>query len=361
MTSTAQQPIVEDDVTPHSARNPVLATLGRIFSSDLFVLFLTVVLVIVALPFTNGFLSGGNLANIASNYWPLLLVVVGQAFVLITAGIDLSQTAILAMTNVLGAMLVTTAANPALFSKSPFWNLLFNADGGFLGSGPASVLAAWLVMIVLGGLIGLANGFAVARVKMPPFMVTLATMLFVTAFAVWSTKSENILNLPPTYLSLANGWVAAAVGVVAVGVAHLILSRSILGQWLYAIGTNEQTARVSGVPTRRVVTLAYVLSGVFTAVGAALYSARLGAGRPTLGANLLMDVIGAVVIGGVSLFGGRGRMSGVVLGVLFFVVLTNVLNLMGLAFYTIMWIKGVVIVAAVAMDTIRTRRAAGQA
>ena len=342
--------------SPEVQKGRSVSILGRLLSSDLFVLVLTVGVVLVSLPFTNGFLSQGNLMNIASNYWPLLLIVVGQAFVLITAGIDLSQTATLALTNVVGAMLVTTAADPDLFSKSPFWGILFAERGSFIGHGTLSVIIAWLVMLLLGAVVGLFNGLAISRVQMPPFMVTLATMLFVTAFAVWTTKSENVRNLPPLHLSLSDGWVAAAVGVTGATIAHFILSRSLLGEWFYSIGINEAAARVSGVPTRAVITTAYVLSGMFTAGAAALYSARLGAGRPTLGSTLLLDVIGAVVIGGVSLMGGRGRITGAALGVLFFVVLANVLNLMGLAFYTVMWIKGFVIVTVVAIDAIRLRR-----
>lgn len=353
MTMTQQsQPTVES-----GEPGPAVALLGRAFRSDLFVLFLTVAVVLAALPFTSHLLSVGNLANIASNYWPLLLIVIGQTFVLITAGIDLSQTAILAVTNVFGVMLITSQADANLFGKSPFWGILFDAEGGLLGSGGVSVVLAWLVMMALGAAVGLINGVAVSYIQMPPFMVTLATMLFVSAFTVWATKSENVRNPPSLYLSLSNGYVAAAVGVVAAVIAYLLLNRSVLGRWLYAIGINERTARVSGVPTRAVMIAAYVLSGLFTAVGAALYSARLGAGRPTLGSGVLLDVIGSAVIGGVSLMGGRGRITGVVLGVLFFVVLTNVLNLAGLAFYTIMWIKGLVIVAAVAIDTVRSRGA----
>lgn len=330
----------------------------RLLDSDLFVLGLTVVLILGMLPFTSGrLLTQGNLLNVASNFWPLLLVVIGQTFVLIAGGIDLSQTAILAFTGVFGSMLVMTAADPGMYSKSPFWGILFHEHGGVLGSG-AGVIVAWLVMIGLGGIIGSLNGFSVARIGMPPFMVTLTMMLFMTAFTVWSTKSENILNLPPAYGWLANGWVAAALGVSMAVLAHVILSRSVYGHWLYATGINRRTAEVSGVPVRRVILFAYVLSGAFTALGAALYTARLGTGRPTLGSNLLMDVIGAAVIGGVSLMGGRGRITGAALGVLFFVVLTNALNLMGLEFYTIMWIKGAVILLAVAIDVVRSRLAA---
>lgn len=354
MSDTPRSEAIPGSTTKDATRRSV-PILARMLASDLFVLVLTVGIALMALPFTNGFLSPGNLTNIASNYWPLLLIVVGQAFVLITAGIDLSQTATLALSNVVGAILITTAADPNLFSKSPFWGILFDEGGSFLGSGTMAVIFAWLVMLSLGGLVGLLNGFAISRMRMPPFMVTLTTMLFVTAFAVWTTKSENVRNLPPLHLSLADGWVAAGVGVTGAIIAHLILSRSVLGEWFYSIGINEAAARVSGVPTRAVITSAYVLSGMFTAAAAALYSARLGAGRPTLGSTLLLDVIGAVVIGGVSLMGGRGRITGAALGVLFFVVLTNVLNLMGLAFYTIMWVKGLVILTVVGIDAIRLR------
>lgn len=333
---------------------------GRLVGSELFGLVLTLVVAFGTLPFTNRFLTYGNLANIASNYWPLLIIVLGQMFVLITAGIDLSQTAIMALVNTFGAMMITQAANPLLFEKSPFWGLLLDEGGGVLGSGAGSVVLAWFLMVVLGGLVGLINGYAVARIKMPPFMVTLTTMLFFTAFTIWSTQSENVLNLPDTYRLTSNAWVAAGVGLVMATIAHLVLRRSVYGQWLYSIGINQRAARVSGVPTTTVIMFAYVLSGAFTAVAAALYSSRLGAGRPTLGANLLMDIIGAAVIGGVSLMGGRGRVVSVAFGVLFFVVLTNVLNLMGLPYYTIMWIKGLVIVAAVAIDTLRLRAEGGR-
>jgi len=344
-------PAPSGPVVSQEARQPLWR---RLLYSDLFVLLLTLIVVLALLPFANGLLSPGNLLNVASNFWPLLLIVIGQTFVLIAGGIDLSQTAILAFTSVFGAMLMTTAANPALYAKSPFWGILFNENGGVLGSG-AGVAVAWGVMMALGALIGLLNGFAVSRVGMPPFMVTLTTTLFITAFTVWSTKSENVLNLPPAYTALATSWIAAPIAVVVAVIAHVVLSRSVYGHWLYATGINARTAEVSGIPVRRVILMAYVLSGVFTALGAALYTARLGAGRPTLGANLLMDVIGAAVIGGVSLMGGRGRITGAALGVLFFVVLTNGLNLMGLEFYTIMWVKGLVILSAVGIDTVRSR------
>jgi len=324
--------------------------------TDATVLGLTVALVTVMTILNPRMISAGNVANIVSNYWPLLLVVTGQVFVLITAGIDLSQTATMALANVTGAMLVTTAADPNLFGKSPWWGTLLGPEGGVLGATTIGVLGAWAVMLVIGASVGALNGWAVTRFNMPPFMVTLATLQLVTAVAIWSTKSENVINLPESYVGLGTGTSAAVIAVAAAVIAHLVLARTLLGRWLYAVGINKVTARVSGVPVQRAVVCAYVISGMFAALAGALYSARLDAGRPTLGANLLMDVIGAAVIGGVSLLGGRGRIVTAALGVLLFVVLSNALNLLGLEFHTVMWVKGIVILLAVGVDTLRTRR-----
>lgn len=341
---------------PAARPSKVSRYLSPALLTDATVLGLTVALVIIMTILNPRMISAGNVANIMSNYWPLLLVVSGQVFVLITAGIDLSQTATMALANVTGAILVTTAANPDLFEKSPWWGTLLGPEGGLLGATAIGVLGAWLVMLVLGAAVGLLNGWAVTRLNMPPFMVTLATLQLVTAVAIWSTKSENVINLPESYVDVGTGTSAAVIAVAAAVVAHLVLSRTLLGRWLYAVGVNKVTARVSGVPVGRVVVSAYVISGMFAALGGALYSARLDAGRPTLGASLLMDVIGAAVIGGVSLLGGRGRIVTAALGVLLFVVLSNALNLLGLEFHTVMWVKGVVILGAVGVDTLRTRR-----
>ncbi len=128
-----------------------------------------------------------------------------------------------------------------------------------------------------------------------------------------------------------------------------------MGRWFYATGSNQRTSKVSGVPVARVIIMAYVLSGMFAAMGAVFYSARLGAGRPTLGATLLLDVVGATVIGGTSLFGGKGKIMWTVFGVLFFVLLDNSLNLLNLSFYWVQIVKGSVILLAATLDVLRTR------
>ena len=147
--------------------------------------------------------------------------------------------------------------------------------------------------------------------------------------------------------------------VIAVAVAlaaHTLLNRTVFGRQVFAIGANRRAAEISGVPVRRVIVAVFTISALCATVGAILYSTRLEAGRPTLGeGNFLLDVIGATVIGGTSLFGGKGKIIWTVFGVLFFVLLSNTLNLMNLSSFHIDMVKGAVIVAAALLDVLRTR------
>jgi ribose transport system permease protein len=337
------------------------AVLRRLFAGEGFVAILIVVYVVAMAPFAQGLVSERNALNVLSNFWPLAIIVIGQTFVLVLAGIDLAQSAIINLTNTVGALLVTRALEPSLFGKSALWGTVVGEDGGPLGGNGGGIALAVVLMVVIGAGLGTINGLLIARLKMPPFMVTLGTMLLFSAVAVWLTRSENVPNLPEEYIAIGQGRIWGAITIPAIiavvlGVAaHFILSKTPFGAWLYAAGTSRDTAIISGVPFRRVVVLAYALSGVFATIGGILYSTRLEAGRPTLADDLLLDVIGAAVIGGVSLFGGKGSVLGAALGALFFVVLSNSLNLLNLPFTVVFIVKGLVIVAAALLDVVRTR------
>lgn len=341
------------------------ALLRRLLAGEGFVAILIVVFILAMAPFARGLLTERNMVNVLSNFWPLAIIVIGQTFVLVLAGIDLAQTAIINLTNTVGALLVSRALEPTLFQNSVLWNTVIGPDGGPLGGGWPGILSALLIVVVIGALLGSLNGLAIARLRMPPFMVTLGTMLLFSAVAVWLTRSENVANLPDDYVAIGQTslWGALTVPAliaVALGVAaHYLLGRTPFGGWIYAAGTNRDAAIISGVPYKRVVVTAYALSGVFATVGGLLYSARLEAGRPTLADDLLLDVIGAAVIGGVSLFGGKGSVLGAALGALFFVVLSNSLNLLNLPFTVVFIVKGLVIVAAALLDVARTRLLGG--
>ena len=340
-----------------------MRALQRLLVSEYFVLLLAILLFAVLAPFVPRIASLANLANVASNAWPLLAIAVGQTLVLIIAGIDLSQIAVIAVSSVLGGMIMTGAANPVLFDKTPLWGILFSESGGLLANTPWGVPVGLLVMFAAGAIIGLVNGVAIAKAKLPPFMMTLITLLFFSSFAVYLTRAENISNLPLAFTVLGGSRASPWLGyplLISGGLAllvHLLLSRTVFGRWLYAVGLNREAARISGVPVSRVIITTYMLSAVCATVGGVLYSARLGMGRPGFGEgfDLLLDVIGATVIGGTSLFGGRGKILWTVFGVLLFVLLTNALNLLNLSYFTVNIVKGAFILFAALLDVTRRR------
>lgn len=327
-------------------------------------LYISLIYFVAMLPFVPALASGENLQNILNNFWPLFAVAIGQTFVLILAGIDLSQSSVMAITSVAGAAIMSQGLDENLFSKSPLWGNVLHAGGGLLAHSALAIPVAIPVMLSLGALIGFLNGLAITRLVMPPFMVTLVSQMLFASVAIWFTKSESIINLPEGFKSLGQDgfgpltW-ALVITLIVAAISQFLLSRSILGRWFYAVGTNVKTARVSGVPVNRVTVLAYVFSGLCAAVASIIYSARLETGRPTLGSEMLLDIIGAAVIGGTSLFGGKGKVVWTAFGVLFFILLDNSLNLLSLPFYTIMVVKGAFILAAALLDVYRTRSLAG--
>jgi ribose/xylose/arabinose/galactoside ABC-type transport system permease subunit len=219
-------------------------------------------------------------------------------------------------------------------------------------------------MLGVGAGIGALNGFCVTRLGMPPFIVTLAGMMFFSGAALWyttfHTTTSSIANLPRSFVALGQGSVGPIpnslwVVVTLAALAHLILTRTVLGQRLYAIGRNPKAAAVAGVPVARCVILAFVISGFCAAVSSILYTGRLETGTPILGERILLDVIGAVVIGGTSLFGGKGKILWTVTGVLFLVLIDTSLKILGLSLFFVLAIKGGVILLAAVLDALRTR------
>ncbi|MBC8002712.1 MAG: ABC transporter permease [Opitutaceae bacterium] len=304
----------------------------RWFLSEYLVLVLTILLIVVLAPFTPGLLTPANLLNILGYLLPLFIIAIGMTMVMITGGIDLSVTSVIALTSVVGATLMTS-------------------DGHSL-----PVVAGVLTMLALGAGIGAINGAIVTWLRLPAFIVTLASMMFLSGFAVWYTQSKSIYNLPASFLSLGQRLpiTLAVTGFLAV-VAHLLLRRTVYGRWLYAVGQNATAAHISGVPVRAVICAAYIASGFCAALASIMLTARLETGSPVLGREILLDVIGATVVGGTSLFGGRGKIAWTFFGVLFLTVLDNALNLLNLSQFSITIAKGCVILLAAVLDAVRSR------
>jgi ribose/xylose/arabinose/galactoside ABC-type transport system permease subunit len=335
-----------------AARAPVAAERGgwlrRLLLSEYLVLLLTALYVVVMIPLAPEIVAVETWQDILGAMMPLLVVAVGQAFVLIVAGIDLSATSNLAISSVLAAAVMTL-------------------DGGPLAGAPAwvAIAAGVVTFVAVGSALGSLNGACVTRFNMPPFIVTLTTMMFFSGLAIWITTlltpdGSSIGNLPQGFAFLGQGRIggmpfSVLIALAVCVAAHVALSRTLYGRWLFAIGINPRAAEVSGVPVRRVVFWAYVVCGACAGIAAILYTARLETGTPVLGQRILLDVVGAAVIGGVSLFGGKGKVIWVVFGALFLTVVDKGLSLLGLSLASVFAIKGGVILAAAIVDAQRQR------
>lgn len=311
--------------------------LRRALDSEYLVLWLVLASFVALLPFIPDLASRQNLANLLLTLLPLLVLACGQTLVLITAGIDLSACSIMAVASVVGG-------------------LAMNGDTGWLAGSPWAAPAGVLLMLAVGAVLGAFNGLSVAVLRMPPFMVTLTTMMAGSGLAIWLTRSETIYNLPPAFNKLGGHLaLAAMIAVALAGGAHLLLNRTLLGRWFYALGHNPRMAHVSGVPVTGVTLAAYVLSGLLAAAAAVLYTGQAETASPLLGQRLLLDVIAATVIGGTSLFGGRGKVLWTLGGVAFIKLLDNSLNLLNCSFFTITMVKGAVVLVAALLDATRRR------
>jgi ribose/xylose/arabinose/galactoside ABC-type transport system permease subunit len=321
------------------SRTSAAKLFGRIIESQYLVLCLSAVYFVCVLPITPSFATPDNLANILVTLLPLFVVAIGQTIVLITGGIDLSVTSIMALASITGATMM-------------------NTEHGWMAGSPFAVPVAILAMIAVGALAGLANGIAVDKFKMPPFIVTLTSMMFLSGLAIWLTKSKNIGSLPAAFNVIGGRmFIAFIIASVLGAIGHVMLGRTVWGQWLYAVGHNARASAISGVPVSGVVISAYVASGVFASIAAMLYMGQAESGSPVLAQRLLLDIVGATVIGGTSLFGGRGKVLWTLFGVLFLKLIDNSLNLLDLSYFTIMMVKGAVILFAALMDSARNRLA----
>lgn len=326
-------------------RRPLRALLRRAVLSEYLVFYLTAIYFLAVWPIVPEMASLSTAYNILTDMLPLLVVAIGQTFVLIVAGIDLSVTSIIALASVMGASVMT-------------------ADGGYLGGTFLAVPGGILTFLLVGGVIGWFNGWTITRLGMPPIIVTLSGLMFFSGAAIWYTTghsaTSSIAGLPRSFVAIGQGdisgipnalWVALAVGIAA----HLLLSHTLFGRWLYAIGINRKAAEVSGVPVKTAILWAFVISGVCAAIASILYTGRLETGTPVLGQRILLDIIAAVVIGGTSLAGGKGKIVWTVGGVLFLVVIDMSLKLLGMSLFVVFAVKGAVILLAAIIDAVRQR------
>jgi len=292
-----------------------------------------VVLSSVLWALTPHFLTVPNLLNVAQQTSINAIVAVGMTFVIISGGIDLSVGSIVALSGVaLGAALQGGQALPV----------------------------ALAIALGIGVTCGLVNGAIISWGGLPPFIVTLGMMSIVRGAALVFTEGRPVSGFDPLFRSLAAGQLggvpAPVIATLAVYlVAHVVLTRTTFGRYVYAIGGNEEATRLAGVSVRFHKTMIYAVSGLVSAMAAVILTARLNSAQPIAGTMYELDAIAATVIGGTSLMGGQGSLAGTLVGALIMAVLRNGLNLLGVSSFLQQIVIGAVIIGAVLVDTVLKR------
>ena len=280
------------------------------------------------------FLNSANLTVVSRQIALALFISIGMTFVILSGAIDLSVGSVVALVSVMvGQLMVTAGLHPVL----------------------ATALA-----LVVGTLVGVFNGAVVAYSRIPSFVVTLGTLAMGSGLALGITQGQTISGFPTGFLAIGQGstlgipnpvWLAA----VAAVVAHLVLSRTTFGRHVYLLGSNEQAALLSGIAVRRTKILIFTVASGMAACAAIVETARLTVGQPSAGGGYELAAIGAVVIGGASLFGGEGSILGTVLGTTLLGLILNGLILLGISAYWQQVFSGAVIILAVALNLWRQR------
>jgi putative xylitol transport system permease protein len=300
----------------------------------LLVFVLLCALLSVASPF---FLTEQNIANVLRQTAINGVLAIGMTYVILTGGIDLSVGSVLALSSMVAASLVT-------------------------GANPQNVGVAVLAGVGTGAVLGAVNGLLVARASIPPFVATLGMLSVARGLTFIYTDGTPVPNLSPAFRAIGQSFIGPVPVPVFIfaGVALLfwwVLKYTTFGRYVYAVGGNERSARTSGVNTRGVLFSVYVIAGALAGLAGLILTARTTSALPQAGVSYELDAIAAVVIGGTSLSGGTGSVTGTIVGALIIGVINNGLDLLGVSSYYQQVIKGVIIVAAVLLDVSRRRRA----
>jgi inositol transport system permease protein len=318
--------------------------LSSIFSKyGIFLIF--AVMVVAASILSPAFLSSINLINIVRQMSVVGLIALGVTGVIISAGIDLSSGSVVGLTAVVAASL---AQDPEY--ATPFYPGLH-----------LPLIVAVLAACVVGALVGLINGSLVAKTRIPPFIATLGTFTAIRGLALLYTGGRPISDLKDAYNFIGQGAVLGVpvpiiILVIMAVVTHILYAHTKFGKYIYAIGGNEQAARVSGIDAEKYKMLIYVYASFLAGLAGLVVSARIGSGQPGLGVGYELDAIAAAVIGGTSLSaGGIGTVAGTIIGALIIGVLNNILDLMNVSAYWQQIIKGCIIVGAVILDQLKQR------
>lgn len=305
-----------------------------------FVILLLIVLVIVFSLTTRGFASMANLFNLLRQTSITGIASFGMAIMIISGGIDLSMGTCVSVITVITSIMVAQ-----------------------LGVNPVLACAAG---ILFGIIVGLVNGLIITSTGMPPFICTLAMQQILNGVSYTITGGLPIYGLPDGLKQLGQGYLGQIpIPVLIMAfffiVAIVMMDKTYIGRYFYAVGSNPDASRLSGVNVKRVRVLAFMLCGFFVGVSAIVMMCRVTSGQPNAGTGLEMDAITACVVGGISLNGGHGKMSTVIFGVLIMGVISNGLGIMGVSTYNQYIAKGLLLLAVVGIDSFRSNKTSKRA
>jgi ribose transport system permease protein len=286
----------------------------------------------------SDFLKRSNLLAIVDRIVVIAVIAIGMTLIILTGGIDLSVGSLIALSAVIAT-------------------LLMKAMGG-LEASPWAVLLGFALATAACGAIGAAGGFLVAQFKVAPFITTLGIMMMARGFAFLLTDGFSIYQVPDSLTWLGQGATAGIPNTVILLVvlyvaAHLFMSHTRYGRYIYAVGGNEEAARLSGVPVKAVLVFVYLVGGLCAGFGGCIQASQLNSGAPNLGMMFELYVIAAVVVGGTSLSGGSGKIFGTLIGAFIISVIQNGMNLLGFDSYLQQVVLGAVILGAVLLDKSR--------
>jgi ribose transport system permease protein len=297
--------------------------------------FIVIFLVVVAIATTlsGNFLTFNNIANLFQQAAVVGVVAIGMTFVILTGNIDLSVGSVVALCGMLVAVLMSHGFDP---------------------------FVAVAITALVGTACGAAMGAVSALAQVPSFIVTLAGLVSFRGITYLMTDGVPVSGLPQgfsaigsTMVPLLPGFAVSSMGLIFIALcilAGLVLRYTVFGEYVFATGGNPEAARLSGLPTRFIVTAVFAVSGFMAALGGILLTSRLRIGQPTAGQGLELDAIAAVVLGGTSLFGGRGGILGTFFAVMLLQVLRNIFNLLGLGSFYQMTVTGIIIIAAILLN-----------
>ena len=298
----------------------------KAFFSKFGIVLVMIVLTVIFTSMEPGFISTANIINIIRQASIMIIVACGATFVMVAGGIDVSVGGVACLTGIIVAKLLSIGMPVALAL--------------LLGAG-------------VGGVLGLCSGMMVSHFHIAPMIATLAIMNLANGAANLTTGGTAVYNLPESFIMLGRGYIAGIIplqGIIMLGIAavsYIVLSKTAFGRRVYAIGGNEMVAELSGINVRKNKIIYYILSGICASIAGMIMTSRMGSGQPSMGATWNMDSITAIVIGGTSLNGGSGSITGSVLGTIMMVMITNGLNIVGVNSFWQMVISAMILIITI--------------